>query len=371
MGRFSRLKGIVLAGIFTCTLCGLVGLVSPEAAWADNAAASPESSILLSFEDAVNRALKHSYALRMAEYNIEQGEENRNAAASKVDFTPLSGGNEEASRAFINLVQKDINWSISKKNWDLEKDALALDVYQSYCDVLAAQEKVKSQEVALEYANYKHLAAQVGLATGTTSRKDLDVAVVSYSNQVSSLAQSRASLEQSYIKLNELLGIGGQERPILTEDLEYSPLAITDLEVEITRRLDNSPTLWKADQEVYLAQLSLDLHTYTNINNYNSTKIDVSKAELSAAQTKEQARQNMRTIYENICNLQEQYNQQRQALRLAENDLESAQLKYEMGLIPKGDVLAVEVDLASKRQALKSLIYQHQLLRINFDKPWA
>lgn len=364
-------KRIFLVGVITCTLIGWFGLTAPEAAWADSAGTSTKAGIQLSLEDAVNRALTNSYALRMAKYNVEQGEENRNVAASKVDFTPLSGGNEEASRAFINLVQKDISLSMSKKSLDMEQDSLVLEVYQTYCDVLTAQGKVKSQKVALDYARYKLLAAQAGVAAGTSSRKSLDAAEVSYSNQVSGFNQSQITLEQCFIKLNELLGISGQERPILTDDLEYSPLDITDLDLEITRRMDTNPTLWRAKQSVYLAELSLSLHTYTDINTYNSTKIDVSKAELSAVQTRQQVRQNMRTMYDHICNLQEQYNQQQQALRLAENELEAVQLKYEMGLIPKGDVLAAEVDLANKNQALKSLIYQHQLLRMNFDKPWA
>jgi outer membrane protein TolC len=70
--------------------------------------------------------------------------------------------------------------------------------------------------------------------------------------------------------------------------------------------------------------LSLDLQTYTDSYTYDSGKIDISKAELSAEQSKEQARQSLRTMYQNICNLQEQYNQQQQALRLTESDLEAA-----------------------------------------------
>lgn len=162
-----------------------------------------------------------------------------------------------------------------------------------------------------------------------------------------------------------------QYYPVLTDDVEYIPLEITDLETEITRRLDSSPALWKAEQEVNLAELSLQLHTYTNIYNYNSTRLNINKAELSAEQAKEQARQNMRTMYDQICSLQEQYNQQHQAILLAEDDLESARLKYEMRLIPKGELLSIEADLYSKRQGLKSLIYQHHILKLNFEKPWA
>ncbi|MGE5544463.1 MAG: TolC family protein [Bacillota bacterium] len=370
MNRFYRSKRRFLAGLLVCAFCWSFGLVVPAASRADITEAC-NTGLQLSLEDAVNLALKHSYALKIAEYNVEQSENARNDAASQVDFTPLSGGNEEATRDFLKLVQSDINWSMSKKNLEIEKDSLVLGVYQRYLDVLTAQEKVKSAEAALELANYRQLAAQAGLLAGTVSRKSFEAAAVSYRNQVSGLAQSRAALEQSYIKLNEFLGISGRERPLLTGDVEYSPLEITDLELEITRRLDSSPALWKAEQEVRLAELSLDLHTYTNIYNYNSTKLNINKAELSAEQAKEQARQNMRTMYDNIYSLQEQYNQQQQALRLAESDLESARLKYDMGLIPKGEFLTIEADLAVKRQELKSLVYQHHILKLNFEKPWA
>lgn len=327
----------------------------------------------LTLEEAVDRALDHSYSLKIAEYNVEQNENKQESASSELDYIPLSGGNDEASSTYINLVQLSINLQMSKKTLDTEADSLIYDVYKKYTDVLAAQEQVKADEMALAYAKFKRLAAQVGYTAGTVSRQGRETAELSFTNSEVTLAQSRSSLEQCYLQLNELIGLNGQERPELASDLAWTPLEIDDLDVEIQRRLDSSPTLWQAQKSVELAELSLELYTTageSNSTNYQTKEIDINKAELSASQSKSQLRQNLRTVYANICILEDQYNNKQQALKLAENDLATLQLKYELGLIPKGDLLAAEADLASQRKALKSLIYQHELLVLTFDKPW-
>ncbi len=354
----------LMTGIIACSF-----LTVSEPVWA----VSQETELKLSLEEAVKRAIARSHTVRLAEYNVEQGEISREEAASKVNWTPLSGGNDEASRVFLSLVQQDINLQVSKQDRILEEDSIAYQVYQKYTEVLSAQEKLKAAEIALEYAQYQHLAAQIGFSAGTVSWQNVKSAQVNYNNQESNLAQSHSNLEQSYVQLNELIGLNGKQRPVLTDDLTWSPLEVSDLDLEITRRLSGNPTLWKAQKSVELAELSLQLYTVSGEvtgNNYRSRDLDISKAELSAAQTKAQLQQSLRNTYASICSLQEQYNTQQQALKLAEEQYQGLLLKYEMGLIPKGDLLASQTDLSSKGQSLKALVYQHELLKMKFAKPW-
>jgi outer membrane protein len=363
------------AFILTIIMLGSSGIWTGGPAWATTTQNQSDQATQrqLTLEEAISRAVKHSYALKLANYNVEQSEIKREEAADEVNYTPSSGGNDEASRAFINLVQEDINLQVSKKNLSIEQDKIAYEVYQKYSNVLSAQQNYETAELSLEYSKYQRLAAQMKYTVGKLSRQSLESAIIDYNNQESNLAQARSSLEQSYLQLNELLGLSGQERPVLVDGFTWEPMQISDLDVEISRRLSSSPTLWNAEKSVELAELSLTLYTFagqTGGDNYNYRNIDVNKAKLSAAQKRDQLQQSMRDIYTSICDLEEQYNNLQQDLKLAESEYQGLQLKYKLGLIPKGDLLAAELELANHRKSINDVIYQHQLLIMTFDKPW-
>lgn len=367
----TRLTALIL----TVMVLACIGVWPAEPVWASTAMNPPGQSAQhqLTLEEAINRAVKNSYSLKLADYNVEQSEIKREEAADDVNYIPSSGGNDEASRAFINLVQQDINLQISKKNRSVEEEKIAYEVFQKYTNVLSAQQNYELAELSLEYAKYQRLAAQMNYTVGKISRQNLESAILNYNNQESNLAQSRSSLEQSYLQLNELIGLSGSERPILADDFTWEPLEISDLDTEISRRISASPTLWNAEKSVELAELSLTLYTFSGEvtgNNYTSRNIDVKKAELSAAQTRDQLRQSLRNTYTSICDLEEQYNSLQQDLKLKESEYQGLQLKYKLGLIAKGDLLAKEVELAQQRKSINDVIYQHQLLKMSFDKPW-
>ncbi|MEN6326046.1 MAG: TolC family protein, partial [Syntrophomonas sp.] len=103
---------------------------------------------------------------------------------------------------------------------------------------------------------------------------------------------------------------------------------------------------------------------------YDVKELAVENTELSVSDAKKQARDNVISAYNNIFNLEQQYQSKSQDIAAAEETLNTAKLKYEMGTANQGDVLKAEADLANLQQTLKSTAYEHELAEISFDKPW-
>ncbi|MDD2620699.1 MAG: TolC family protein [Syntrophomonadaceae bacterium] len=369
------LKNYLGKSIIAVSICLiLIGSLSlnsgAETANAGNEGNSP--CLVLTIEDAEKRALARSNDLKMADYSIEQGELNRNTAADNVGYIPADGDWADVSSAYLKLIQSDINWQMTKKEKEASTDTIKKNVFQKYTNVLNAQEKVKAAEKALEYAAFQRLAARVGYQVKKESLSSQNTAERNYVAKEAALAKSKNALEDSWRSFNSLLGLNAKERPVLQDDPQFSAYQIDDLELEVLRNMDINPDIWLANKKVEQAQLAVDLYTWNNGGeSYAVKKLAVDKAALSAADTKEQARESIISAYNNIYNLGQQYQTTLRDLEAAEEDLNITKLKFEMGTVSKGDVLKAEADLATLQQTLKSTVYEHELAEITFDKPWA
>ncbi|MEN6348756.1 MAG: TolC family protein [Syntrophomonas sp.] len=368
---FYRLKKeLKLLAVFAC----LVFLFPASAMGAESAASGNSSSasgLVLSMDDAVKLAVANSNELKSSSYSLEQDEESRDKAQENLTFIPSDGSSSEAVSTYKSMVNSELDYQMSIKTDSVKKDTVVKDVFEKYTDVLNAQEKVKLAQKNLEYSRFQRLAAQVGYQAKTVSLNSKNTAERDYMAKESALIESQASLDTSYEKLNSLLGLTSKQRPVLQDDPQYSVLKIDNLETEIQRRLEVDPDIWLADQQVEKAQLNLNLYSWSASSSYRVQELDLLKTQLSAADTKEQARQSLRSTYNSIYQLEQQYNTRQQDLATAEDNLSIAQTKFNLGLVAKGDLLKAEMDLTSAQQSLKSLIYQHELLKISFDKPWA
>ncbi|MEN6328351.1 MAG: TolC family protein, partial [Syntrophomonas sp.] len=269
---------------------------------------STTSGLILTLDDAKERAVEHSNTLKKADNSIEQGELNRDTAQDNVKYAPADGSDSEASSAFIKLIQSDISWQITKKDKEVSLDSLEKEVFQKYTNVLTAQEKVKAAEKALKYADFQRLAARVGYQVKNQSLISKNTAERNYITKELALAKNKNDLEDSYRSLNTLIGLDAKERPVLQDAPQFSAYEIDDLELQVLRKIDIDPDIWKANKEVEKAKLSVDLYTYNSGDeSYDVKELAVENTELSVSDAKKQARDNVISAYNNIFNLEQQY----------------------------------------------------------------
>jgi outer membrane protein len=262
---------------------------------------------------------------------------------------------------------------MAKKSKDLEIDKITLNVFKKYTGAITANLDFELAKMQQNEAKRDWQVALLSYDTGLISWSQLKLAEAGNKTADTSYELAQKQVDEAYQELNNLIGLKPGDRPILTENIEYMPLEVDSLDSTITRIMDGNPAIWLAEQQASLERLKLDLYSWADPYRepYSAKKIDVDKAELSAVDAKRQMRDSLNTLYLQIMQLEDNYKMAEQMLRIAETDFQVKKLQYEVGMLSKQDYLAAEVELAKAQNDFNKIVYQHELLKQTFYKPWA
>ncbi|MEW6183328.1 MAG: TolC family protein [Bacillota bacterium] len=336
-------------------------------------AAAEKGPLNLTLNQAVSAALGNSESLKKAEKETERTEELRDYRAQQIDFTPTEpAGSALVEVPWSNLLMADLTWRMSKKSLTSEQDSLALDTCKKYWDVLTAYEKIKAAEASLSSAQRQLRRSRAGYQVGLVTRTALIAAEVQYSNAQSNLNSAKNDLDKAYAALNTLVGLKPEDRPVLTDEITFTPLKVDNLDTEVAKVLENAPTVWLANENVTLQKYLEDMSFYTGeYRPYLARKIEVEQKELDAASTKKAYKQLTRSLYYGIKSLEEAYAGAQEGTRVAEENLRVAKVKLTVGMATPADVTAAEKALAEAKAASYDLACQHAYMKLAFAKPWA
>ena len=330
---------------------------------------TPEFTVQL----AVEKALTQSDALKNAKYDTERTEEVQDYTSDKVEYKATGPVvNSDAESLVISSVQAGINLSMAKKTYMVEEDSVVMSVYNAYDAILQAQEKVKVSELALNQKKWLNRMALVGQKVGTVDSMGVVGASSDYESAKSSLEEAKKALDDAYQKFNQMVGLWPDDRPVLVTVPEVIPLEITNLEYEVTKAVEISPTVWSAQRKIDIAKLTKQLYDFTASSSepYKTKEIDVNKAKVSASSTEDTLRKLVRTLYYSAKQLEEQYTTAKETIRLAEETQRVAKVKYDVGMATKADLLSAELALAQANQSLLNISCQHEIQVMAFKKPW-
>jgi len=357
--------------ILLVILALLAGLF-PASVWADEPeTAQPE----LTLQAAVDKALSINKGLKQAENDLERSKEVRDYLSDRIDYVPgSSSASSGAISSYLKVTSADISRNMAKRSLTVEQDKVVMSVYKAYNSILDAQEKVRVDELTLQNKQWLRYVATVGLRVGTIDPVAMVQAETNYTAAETTLEADKKALDDAYQQLNQLVGLSAEDRPVLVDVPEIVPMDVKDLEHEVNRKVNASPSVWLTQQEVDVAKLTKSLYDFTNTSNsepYKAKEIDVEQKEISASDTKDQVAELVRTIYYSATQLEEQYAGAKEAVRLAEENQRVAQVKYDAGMATKSDLLSADLALAEARQSLLNISTKHQILALAFEKPWA
>lgn len=352
------------------TLFTFVLSLVPVQAWAKEPA-TPE----LTMDMAIERALAQSDSLQISKHDLDRAEEVRDFVADKVEFIPAGPvPSSNAEKTIVSLTQSDIAYNMAKRSYKATEDTVVMSVYQAYNSIIQAQEKVRVAELNVKNKDWLKRMAFIGKMVGTVDSMGMVQAETNYIAAKNSLEAAQKALDDAYQKFNQLVGLWPEDRPVLVDMPEIKPLEVGDLDTEVSRIVDASPTVWLAEQKVDLAKLTKRLYDFTDPSRsepYEAKKIDVEKAEITASDTKDQMYKLVRTLYYTAKQLEEQNSAARESVRQAEESLRVAKIKFDVGMATKADLLNAELALAQARQTVLDTAAQHEVLAYAFYRPWA
>lgn len=364
----------------TAALCVLLFIASSAPALA-----AENSAQELSLQEAIEKAIAHSRALRISQHRIEQAEldveaasENADSATAAAVYAIASGDTSsnlitEAYKANNSLAIKEIALQSAKKDYQAQKDSVVISVYQAYYGVLLAEAALDAAKLSLEQADLNYRAISLKHQFGFASSLQLKQEKGNLDSAKQAYASAEKSLAAAYEKLNRLVGLAPDDRPVLTDKPSFSPLEVASLDAEIARALNESPSIWKAEASVEQAEINLDSACYSPITSeaYKSLEIAISIAEENAASEKEKLAESLRSIYRSIQQLEEEHAVLENKLAAAEEAVRLTELKHRYGRASRLDLLAAQSAVASIRQSLLNNECQHAILVQAFKTPWA
>jgi hypothetical protein len=329
----------------------------------------------LSYEEAVELALKNSYELKNARQDLVRAEEIRNRLAeTRGGYTPVGPGYsyEDAydRELLLSFVQADIAWQMARKQVGILEDAIAFQVKSAYDEVLKKTDEIRVSDLALEDAAEKVRRAEIKVKYGMESLFNLQMAREDYNEEKRKRDVLEKQLEKAYLELNGLLGLGQEERPNLKGELSPDWLEDVNLERHLSLLFQESPSLWLQEQQIKMAEYGLELYTYNvGAPPYKVKEIDVLKEKNKLAALKESMETTTRSLYNQLQQLQSQYALLEVNLAKAQKALEIVTVRHELGMAVAADLRQAELAVAQLEHQMRNILISYDQLKILFEKP--
>ena len=206
---------------------------------------------------------------------------------------------------------------------------------------------------------------------GLLSKYNLDQLEIAAKQAQDNVALLEASMEQLYIKLNDLMGESADARFEYVYDISYEPYKMSlPMDQYINAALNK-------DLTIQLKEIALDSAKFTkNYVGESNTRLDSNKQEydydtakrnLKTAKTdKEMA---IRNAYLQLQQMETQITSAQSALTKAQADYRAAQVNLQAGNVTKTTVEQAEMGVVSAQNSLNQLIYNYDMLVFTFENP--
>ncbi|WP_054693764.1 TolC family protein [Syntrophomonas palmitatica] len=323
----------------------------------------------LSMAQAYDMALKNSNTIKQDELSVQISEEMKKFRDERVLFTPFAASSPAADAAYTAAVSASISQQMAGKTKTADEDKLFVDVVTEYTDLLAAQEDYAYNQKAIKYAENKWKADSLSYALGLASLVQRNQAEAAYKSAKAAYELSKLGLEKAYQDFNYLVGLNRDARPILTEKPSYSKYEVANLDNAISRAMDQHPTLWNLGQQVNLARINTNL-VDVNSGSLKASMLDYEKTQLTASNAVKQTENGLRSLYNGLQQLEETYVTLEQQLKIYQETEKNKKAMYELGMLTKNDYDYAQLDTLKALKALNSTTYRHEIMKINFEKPW-
>lgn len=340
-----------------------------------------EQALELSLVQAIDMALEHDLGLVRTNLDLRLAQKEEEAAREayyQLQYTlPRENGyfvydpddptTLKAEQSYYGYLAAQARTETGQKQLQVAADRVVAAVQEKYFAVLEARQALESALAGAASAEAAAQAARARYQVGMISQLELDQAEQDRADAEKNAADAKAALEQAYRSLNDLLGLPSTARPVLTEEIVFSPVEpIDNLAAYARSVLAQDPVLWQLQRGVDLEK-TLSGQPGTD---EERAALKIEQASLDRDRYRRQMEQAIPQIYEGILQMERQCKTLEQALATARESLRVAELSYQVGLATQADVLAARAGVARAEEALLRLAVQHRLAKLRLAKPW-
>ncbi|MDY8023314.1 TolC family protein [Paenibacillus polymyxa] len=334
------------------------------------------ASVKITLSQAQQWARSNSFSLKEAQQTIDRNRINLKNAGKNLDFIPAGAGNGEedaaSSSAWKGYASSTVSYLESKKQIELAQDQTDYTTMKNYYDVLLADNKVKSSEDALSLALLEEKAAEAKANRGKISPGDQSTIIQTRIEAQKNVEIAKAALRKAIDSLNTQMGQPQGTVYELVDRPAYRKMDNTNLDTLVTRAISASPSVWRQEEAVKLAKMEVKYYTWNSgMDDYEIKQIDVDSAEGGLENTKDQLAESLKSIYFNLQQNDEQYEQMQSNLQNAIKVLDISRKKKERGFATGTEVATNQLKVKQIERNKDELIVQMTMLQHALNKPWS
>lgn len=331
----------------------------------------------ITYEEALQKAKKHSPDLRALQ---DQADFLQEAKEDLWDAGVYDMPNYEYTK-WVNPAWYAVNVAafqtiIGTEQVTLYRKSaeLGLEVLMKryFADILQMQDTLELTEKNAEITQRLYVQGQTKRRLGMISGYDLEKLKLDAQKAKDNVKLLEASLEQTYIKFNNMIGENAEKRFTFVYDTTFEPYTMTrPLDQYIYDMIKNH------DLSIQLQELTTETAKF----NYNfrsemddgsktkTNKLSYENAQRDLKTAKEEKEVLMRNTYLQIQQLETQYASAEADLKKAEAEYRAIQARYQAGFVTKTVVEQVEMAMITAQNELDSIVRSHDMLVFMFENP--
>ncbi|MGI6307706.1 MAG: TolC family protein [Dethiobacteria bacterium] len=341
-------------------------------------ASAGEAEPVLTYDEAVELALKNSTELKNARESVLQAKEMREQLANLRRIsgsTPGGFGYDQADAAdrklLLEFTAADTAWRMAAKQVEILEETIAFQVRSTYDEVLQNTAGLETADRALAFAAKKLIQTETKTRLGMESRFNRENARSSYAAEKEQRERLAWQLDEAYVSLNKLLRLEPEARPKLQEPDPPVWLEEISLERHLALILHDHPYIWLQEQKVAQAERELSLYTYNvGAPPYKVVVSAVQQEKNNLYAIKEEVRKGVRSLYYQLQGLESQYKALGANLAQAENGLRAVQLRFKLGMAVPLEIEQAELAVLEIKSGMQDLARAYGQLKMLYEKPW-
>lgn len=237
---------------------------------------------------------------------------------------------------------KEAEELIAKKELDLQKQDLRIDVERSYYNVLMAQDNVKTAKLQLDRSKEQLKNAKVSYENGVVAKDSLLMAEAGLASSQQNLFTAEKTLKLAKMSLNKLMGRELDGPLDLTSRFTYKPEEPGPVDSMIQSALKLRPEVIGVREMAEVTKLNRDtaLNYYgKNAFVYRKADVNVKKAELGLTEAQESIKLAVSAAHLDLQEAGEKLRAAEKVKNLAQESYRIVELKYKSQMATTAELL--------------------------------
>ncbi|MBQ7103702.1 MAG: TolC family protein [Anaerotignum sp.] len=332
---------------------------------------------VLTVEEAIDLAIKHSPDLQDIEDSLDMLKENDediydrygSVNVNVTDHTRWIADEFHALYSAVFNIENGLKQA--KLGRELQEMVLETTVKTYFTTIISIEDSLElaRESAAMQQKTYEQGYTKYRL--GMLSKYNLDQLQVAAQKAKDSVATTESMLEQMYITFNDLIGKQADDRFDFVYDVTFEPYEMDmPMDMYIHDKMNDDVMIKMQELTVEAAKFARNVRSYSDAQGtYDNAKLTYDQQKRALRVAKDEKETLIRNTYLQIKSLETEYSSAQADLKKAEADLRATQLSYQTGAVTKMAVQGAEMGVAAAQNALKGIIYEHDMLIYKFENP--